>query len=131
MYKADGFDLSKSSYEMLKELAQLGDGETKTFTHDYSHDISVLLCLKELHLVERGPWSENQAEFWATQLGRDFIEDYAEEERLREEERSRREKHDMEMANRSGLFGLAGVVLGFVLSLLMTLIIGQVPPIAP
>ncbi len=35
------------------------------------------------------------------------------------------------MYKADGLFGLAGVVLGFVLSLLMALVTGQVLPIAP
>lgn len=112
MYKADGFDLSKSSYEMLKELAQLGDGETKTFTHDYSHDISVLLCLKDLHLVDSGPWSDNEADFWATQLGRDFIEDYDFAVRSDRKARRMRLGHDLFIA----LVGFASAIVVWALT---------------
>ena len=131
MYKADGLDLAKSSYKLLKELSELEDGKLRTFSEEETSDVSVLNRLLELGLVRKGPWGDGKASFAITRLGRDFIEDLAEESRLAEAERSRREKHDMETANRSGLFGLAGVVLGFVLSLLMALVTGQVLPIAP
>ncbi len=94
MYKADGFDLSKSSYEMLKEFSALGDGEVMTLTGDKNTDTSVPDRLLALELIKERSWGDGKASLAITQLGRDFIEDYAEEARLREEERKRRERFE-------------------------------------
>lgn len=127
MYKADGFDLSKSSYDLLVELAALPEGERMTFSNDGRRDdLSVVRCLDGLGLVDHTPWADGQAEYWATRLGRDFVEDYAEEERLREEERRRRERFEWRISVCSSLLGVLGTVLGFVLSAVWSVATGQV-----
>lgn len=112
MYKADGFDLSKSSYEMLKEFSVLNDGEQKTFSDDETHDISVLNRLLELGLVKKGPWGGGKASFAITQLGRDFIEDYDFAVRSDRKARWMRLGHDLFIA----LVGFASAIVVWALT---------------
>lgn len=125
MYKADGFDLSKSSYDLLVEMAALPEGERMTFSNrSCSDDLSVIRCLDGLGLVDHTHWADGQAEYWATRLGRDFVEDYAEEERLREEERRRRERFEWKVTVCSGLLGIIGTAVGVILSAVLPMVVG-------